>query len=125
MKFDTLCSLIENIILSRKRLNQLWAEENKCESINYRKQKVCDIETDTCIWDSIVKYRSFLSDNQIDIVSKISKLQDENNVINTRIKQLNSIQYKYHKYLKGDLKGKSAINKCFNDLYGIRIIIND
>ncbi len=125
MKFDVLFLLIEQIILSKEKLDQLWEEKRDFSQINFRKRKVCDIEKDTTIWDHIVVYRSFLSDNQIDVVSDITKLQNESNVINTRIKQLNSIQYKYQKYLKGKLKGESAINKCFNDLYGIRIIIND
>ena len=125
MKFDTLFSLIECIILSRERLNQLWVEVSEGEPVSYKKRQICDIETDTRIWGNILRYRSFLSDYQIELVSEVTKLQNKNNIINTRIKQLNSIQYKYHKYLTGNLKGKSAINKCFNDLYGIRIIIND
>lgn len=124
MQFDVLFSLIEYIILSRENLNKKWSEESGHEPINYRKRKVCDINKDSKIWDNIIKYRSFLNDHQMEILASISNFQNQNNVINTRIKQLNSIQYKYHKYLTGDLKGKSAINKCFNDLYGLRIIIN-
>ena len=125
MKFDTLFLLIDYVILSKNKLNQLWNQENRLEPINYRKRMVCDIEKDSNIWENIVKYRSFLSIHQLDIVSEITKMQDEKNIINARIKQLNSIQYKYHKYLTGNLNGKSAINKCFNDLFGMRIIIDE
>ncbi|WP_270613221.1 hypothetical protein [Coprococcus sp. AM97-35] len=41
-----------------------------------------------------------------------------------RIKQLNSIEYKISRYNTGDLKGKVPINKCLNDLFGVRIIID-
>lgn len=61
---------------------------------------------------------------QLDILQKLSSFQTEKNKITVRVKQLNSVEYKIHRYSTGQLEGKVPINKCFNDLFGIRIIIN-
>ncbi len=42
--------------------------------------------------------------------------------INIRTKAKNSIEYKIKNYIENHEDGKVPINKCFNDLFGIRII---
>lgn len=37
----------------------------------------------------------------------------------------NSIEFKIENYIKNHEDGKIPINKCFNDLFGIRIICNE
>lgn len=50
------------------------------------------------------------------------KLKSE---INSRVKSQNSIEYKINNYMsEKHNNGKNPINKCFNDLYGIRIILS-
>ena len=66
-----------------------------------------------------------MSINQFDIIAEILSLQDSKTVITSRIKQLNSIEYKIERYQKGDLAGGMPINKCLNDLFGVRIIIDE
>lgn len=39
--------------------------------------------------------------------------------------QKNSIEFKIENYIKNHEDGKIPINKCFNDLFGIRIICNE
>lgn len=43
--------------------------------------------------------------------------------INTRVKTQNSIEFKTKNYSENHENGKVPINKCFNDLFGIRIIL--
>lgn len=43
--------------------------------------------------------------------------------INTRIKGQNSIEYKIENYVLNHENGNVPINKCLNDLFGIRVII--
>lgn len=46
-------------------------------------------------------------------------------IINTRVKTHNSIEYKIENYRSNHEDGKIPINKCLNDLYGIRIILSE
>ena len=51
------------------------------------------------------------------------KLQNE---VNSRVKALNSIEFKINNYMTAKHEyGEVALNKCFNDLYGIRIILKE
>lgn len=43
--------------------------------------------------------------------------------INTRIKAPNSIEYKIEKYVLNHEDGNIPINKCLNDLFGLRVIL--
>ena len=46
----------------------------------------------------------------------------EKSKVNIRTKAKNSIEYKIKNYIENHENGKVSINKCFNDLFGIRII---
>ena len=46
----------------------------------------------------------------------------DNIKVNTRAKARNSIEYKIENYTRNHEMGKIPINKCFNDLFGIRMI---
>lgn len=52
------------------------------------------------------------------------KFNSENATVNIRTKAKNSIEFKIENYMKNHENGKVPINKCFNDLLGIRIICN-
>ena len=45
--------------------------------------------------------------------------------VNARVKNRNSIEYKIKNYIENHENGKITINKCLNDLFGIRIICKD
>ncbi len=45
--------------------------------------------------------------------------------MNARVKNRNSIEYKIKNYIENHENGKITINKCLNDLFGIRIICKD
>ena len=71
---------------------------------------------------SIVSYANFLNTNvNLDLL----KLAQEKIISHTRVKQLNSILFKSLSYENKKVSGTNgsiSINKCFNDLFGMRII---
>lgn len=72
----------------------------------------------------IFKYRDFLNEKKLEQVLKISSLL---NVSHSRVKQLNSTLFKLVNYNTKKITGKSgtiAINKCLNDMFGLRVITN-
>lgn len=48
----------------------------------------------------------------------------KNSIVTSRVKAQNSILQKIHTYCLTHENGKIPLNKCINDLFGIRIIIN-
>ena len=50
------------------------------------------------------------------------KFNNNNTTVNIRTKSKNSIEYKIKNYNENHENGKVPISKCFNDLFGIRII---
>lgn len=75
--------------------------------------------------DNIVNYREFLNQNNIQLMMDFKKFNSANATINIRTKAKNSIEFKIENYIKNHEDGKIPINKCFNDLFGIRIICNE
>ena len=70
----------------------------------------------------IFKYRDFLNEKKLEQVLMISSLP---NVSHTRVKQLNSTLFKLVTYNTKKVNGKAgtiSINKCLNDMFGLRVI---
>lgn len=87
---------------------------------NYRAREVIDINSDEKLQETIFNYRKFLVDNDVDIFDT-----EDDYVVNSRIKNIDSIYDKINKYTYYHNNGKEPINKCFNDLFGVRIIFNE
>lgn len=68
------------------------------------------------------EYRSFINERGIEINQGLNSLMIESEV-NARVKAQNSIEFKIEKYNREHNNGEEAINKCFNDLLGFRIIV--
>ena len=47
------------------------------------------------------------------------------NDVSSKIKNVNSIQFKIENYYKNHQDGKIPINKCLNDILGIRIVLKE
>lgn len=124
LMFEVLDQLIDRLLSFYDMLNEDWTGLEFFNSINLKKKCVADIQNEESIWSSILQYRKFMTVHQLDVLQEVGKLQSEDNHISVRIKQLNSIEYKIFRYNTGGLKGKIPINKCLNDLFGIRIIID-
>ena len=121
--FEDLEKLIYMIREEYSFINLKWEVYNRDE-ISLKKKLVKDIVNDNTIKSKIFEYRNFINDNIIDFTIKVQKEVFGECRINTRVKAQNSIEYKTKNYYENHEKGKIPINKCFNDLFGIRIILN-
>ena len=107
-----------------EKINNNWHCDISYFPLNMKKIRVNDVYNDDVLLMHIFFYRSFINDN---ISEMIKKIQQENfsNIVNTRVKAINSIQYKIDNYKLKHEDGKVALKKCLNDLFGIRMIFND
>ena len=120
--------LYELIIFIQKEyleFNNKWKESNYYYEINLRKNEVCDLLNDEEMLNIIFNYREFINENNVQLVMDFQKFNSDNSRVSTRVKLKNSIEYKITNYTKSPEhgNGKIQINKCLNDLFGIRIIM--
>jgi hypothetical protein len=121
---DQLICFINNEYL---KINKEWGNSIYYKKINLKKNIVSNIYNKKEILDEIFNYRKFINERNIEIIKNIKKLKIENNIITARAKTQNSIEYKIKKYNSEEKYnyGKEPINKCLNDLFGIRIILSN
>ncbi len=121
-ELDVLIIFIEQ---EYKRLSNKWKKSDLYEEINQKKKLVKDIEHDNNILTTILNYRLFINENHLDIKLEFNRLNLKSEV-NSRVKAQNSIEYKISNYMTDKHNyGEIPLNKCFNDLYGIRIIFEE
>ena len=75
--------------------------------------------------DTIICYRDFINENIIQLLMDFKQFNTDTAKVNIRAKAKNSIEYKIENYIKNHENGEIPINKCFNDLFGIRMICSD
>ena len=123
--FDDLDKLIVFIDQEYGKLYKKWKKSSLYVPINQKKNLVKDIKEDNIVLKSILNYRQFVNENHLGFKMSLNKLL-LNSEINSRVKSLNSIEYKINNYMSAKHNyGEIPINKCFNDIYGIRIIFED
>lgn len=120
--FDELKELIDYIQSVYSMVTDVWLQ-NAREKIHLKKTQVFDIDADESIYQSIIEYVQLLNERSADITLKLSSVCSCQ--VTARVKTQNSIEYKIQNY-KTDRHecGKVPINKCFNDLFGVRIILD-
>ena len=101
-----------------------WKNQSEYIALNMQKYEVEDIYKDEQILAYILNYRNFINDKAVEIINSIQS-QNTTNIVRCRVKALNSIQYKIENYEQNHEKGKIPIRKCLNDLFGIRIILEE
>lgn len=106
------------------RINEIWKKHHHYKDLNMSKNLVCDLYNDPEKLSTIFIYRNFILDSNFNPSLLFSDLNLKNKVF-SRIKTINSIQYKIENYYKNHQQGKIPINKCLNDLIGIRIILEE
>jgi hypothetical protein len=116
--------LIDKIVLEHKRISEKWKAQMCFMNINMTSHYVNQIISLNLI-DNILLYTSFLNDNLCEFNLSFGKWDKNNSSVSTRVKARNSILYKIDNYNKNHENGLIPINKCLNDLFGIRIILKD
>ena len=101
-----------------------WIKDDKYEKIDLKKTEVREINENNKVLDTIYNYRSFINKNNLALKIEMNEL-DLKSDLDVRVKARNSIEYKIINYIKNHKEGKIPINKCFNDIYGIRITFED
>lgn len=120
---EELKKLIDMIKIEYNKINELWEKENS-SLINLRSKKVKAIYCDENLFSYISKYRSFINEKGVFLSLRFQKIATVNQ-ISSRVKNINSVQYKIQNYIETHSNGEIAINKCLNDLFGIRMIFKD
>lgn len=105
------------------KINKQWKETDKYIPLNMKYKNIDNIYNDEHILAYIFNYRNFVNDNVVNLALELQNLTLDG-VVSSRVKALNSIQYKIENYEKNHENGKIPINKCLNDIFGARIILN-
>ncbi len=119
--FEELKNLIDYIQTVYIEITNEWLH-GECAKINLKRSQVSDIDMDGAIYKSIMEYVQLLNERSAGITLQLSSVCSCQ--VTARVKAQNSIEYKIQNY-KTDRHefGKIPINKCVNDLFGVRIIL--
>lgn len=122
---EELEQIIEYILVEHKKSNEKWRNSEYYYKMNLKKIEVRDVPNSE-ILDHILNYREFININNIELMNELKeKFSIGNTKIYDRVKVKNSVEYKIKHYIADkEEKGKSPIDKCLNDLFGVRAIYN-
>lgn len=120
--FDDLKDLIDYVQTEYSEITNEWLCGADAK-INLKKSQVSDVDVDGTIYKSILDYVQLLNERSASITLQLSSVCASR--VTARVKAQNSIEYKIQSY-KTDRheSGRVPINKCINDLLGIRIILD-
>lgn len=118
---DELRNLIDYIQNEYNAITDYWLRITHSD-INLKRSRVCDIEIDGDIYSGILEYVRLLNERSAAITLKLPSVCARQ--VSARVKAQNSIEYKIGNYKTSKHGfGEVAINKCINDLFGARIIL--
>ena len=121
--YESLEKLINKIQAEYSNISTEWNKNEMPKRIKLKNTLVKDILMSDTIKGEILAYRNYINDNIIDFTIKLQTENFKGCKINTRVKTQNSIEFKTKNYFENHENGEIPINKCFNDLFGIRIIL--
>ena len=116
--------VIEEIIKQYSIINDFLKQANFYSPMNLKRKTVRNIYGDDDFYIYISKLRDYLNDIITESSNSIINFQSSYRVT-TRVKTLNSIQYKIRNYYLNHENGNIPIKKCLNDIFGIRIILKE
>lgn len=125
MDFSDLGKIIDAIKKNYEYICKRWEKVSGDRRINLKKRLVADIREDADVFETIWRYRALVNDETISFIFEINRIDFEKSLVTSRVKAQNSIEYKIEHYVQNHEKGKIPIKKCFNDLFGIRIVIDE
>lgn len=118
---EELEKLIKFIIQEHNEFNKLWIASDYYSEINLRKKTISNLSEDNSL-NIIFNYREFINEKNARLIIDFMHFNTTKAKVNVRTKTRNSIEYKKENYIANHNNGEIPINKCFNDLFGIRII---
>ena len=122
---EELENLIEFIQKEYREITEKWENSIYYSKINWKNTLVFNLLENKELLDAIICYRDFINENIIQLLMDFKQFNTDTAKVNIRAKAKNSIEYKIENYIKNHENGKVPVNKCFNDLFGIRIICSD
>ena len=120
--FEELNRLINFIQKEYIEFNEKWKQSDYYYKFNLKNNLVCDLLNNEMMLETIFNYREFINENNIQLLMDFKQFNSEISKVNIRTKTKNSIEFKIKNYNDNNEKGKIPIEKCLNDLFGIRII---
>lgn len=121
--FQDLKVLIDYIQLKYEEITNEWLEGENAK-VNLRKAQIADVDTGSVIYNNIMAYIKLLNKRDTEIICHACEICSCR--VMNRIKNKNSIRYKIQNYKTEKHEfGKISVNKCINDLFGFRIILED
>lgn len=115
-------NLIKFIQIEYTDLSDKWEESNYYAKINWKNTLVYELLENEKTLNIIFNYREFINENNIKLVMDFKQFNTDIAKVNIRAKLRNSIEFKIKNYILNHENGEIPINKCLNDLFGIRII---
>ena len=118
-------SIIRYLQSAHRELSIRWiqlAERKKIHVFNQSKLRVTEAVDDEDCRESMTEYLAFMNSSAARIFPREIDYPFD---IDYRVKAVNSIEDKFEDYCEyRPEKGKVSFNKCFNDLFGARAIID-
>ncbi len=124
MYMEELKTLILRILKENKEINDAWKQSKNYKPLNMDKKLVSDLYNNPMLLSIAFDYRDLIL-KTVDNPSIMFSDQSFESDISSRLKNVNSIQFKIEDYYKNHQNGKIPINKCLNDIMGIRIILKE
>lgn len=120
--WDELRDLIDHMQVFYAEITDEWINKQGAK-INWKKTQVADIDANDTLYQSIMAYVQLLNEKCADIALQLVLVCDC--PVTARVKAQNSIEYKIQSYKTESHEwGRVPINKCVNDLFGVRVILN-
>ncbi len=118
-ELENLISFIQNEYV---QFNEKWQNSDYYFKFDLKNNLIVDLSENEQMLNTIFNYREFINENNIQLLLDFKRFNTKNAKVNIRTKAKNSIEYKIKNYIENHENGKIPINKCLNDLFGIRII---
>lgn len=121
--FEILDKLIRIIQSEYEKNISAWEKSENYQKVNLRKKTINELAKTNELLPLVFSYRLFINQTINTFSIELQNNDFGECKVNTRIKAQNSIEYKLINYKQNHENGNIAINKCFNDIYGMRIIL--
>lgn len=120
--YERLLRVIAYLKSKHSEVTRVWKEHTGF-TVNLGKTYICSLDRGQGLYDDILGYSQLLNEIGADISLELSQFSFG---ITSRVKTQNSIADKIENY-KGERHefGKIPINKCLNDLFGARIVLQE